>query len=107
MFWYRHLYVGRKAKRHRGSIIRSIREKTYRPGVYVITPPSNGNNILDIYPGFMLLMGEYREKEFHILGIAQGYEEALELAGTIITDMYRMTGGFRLDEFLAERGSRV
>lgn len=66
MFWYRHLYVGKKAKRHRASIIRSIREKKYRPGVYVITPPSNGNNILDIYPGYMLLLGQFRETEFSI-----------------------------------------
>ncbi len=107
MFWYRHLYVGEKAKRHRVSIIRSIREKTYRPGVYVITPPSNGNNILDIYPGYMLLLREYREKEFRILGIALGYQEALTLAGTIVSDMYRLTGRFCLDEFLTERGSRV
>ena len=104
MFWYRHLYVGKKAKRHRASIIRSIREKRYRPGVYVITPPSNGNNILDIYPGYMLLLGQFRETEFSILGIALGYQEALGLAGTIVHDMYRLTGGFCLDEFLAERG---
>ena len=104
MFWYRHLYVGKEAKRHRASIIRSIREKRYRPGVYVITPPSNGNNILDIYPGYMLLLGQFRETEFSILGIALGYQEALGLAGTIVNDMYRLTGGFCLDEFLAERG---
>ncbi|MCI9147450.1 MAG: hypothetical protein HFG73_04165 [Hungatella sp.] len=107
MFWYRHLYVGEKAKKHRVSIIRSIREKKYRPGIYVITPPSNGNNILDIYPGYMLLMGQYREKELYILGIALGYQESLRLAGTIVSDMYALTGGFCLDEFLAERGSRV
>lgn len=104
MFWYRHLYVGKKAKRHRASTIRSIREKKYRPGVYVITPPSNENNILDIYPGYMLLLGQFRETEFSILGIALGYQEALGLAGTIVNDMYRLTGGFCLDEFLAERG---
>lgn len=107
MFWYRHLYVGEKAKRHRASIIRSIREKTWRPGVYVITPPSNGNNILDIYPGYMLLLGGWGEREFGILGIAEGYQEALGLAGIIISDMYALTGGFCLDEFLTERGSRA
>lgn len=107
MFWYRHLYVGERAKRHRASIIRRIREKKYCPGVYVITPPSNGNNILDIYPQYMLLLGGYRDREFRILGIAAGRSEALKLAGNIVNDMYALTGGFCLDEFLAERGSRV
>lgn len=107
MLWYRHLYVGKKAKSHRFSIIQSIRNKSYWPGAYVITPASNGNNILDIYPAYMLLFGKYRKQEFKILGIAEGYQEALELSGTIINEMYKKTGGFCLEEFLAERGSRV
>lgn len=107
MFWYRYLYVGERAKRYRSSIIRGIREKRYCPGVYVITPPSNGNNTLDIYPQYMLLLGGYRDREFHILGIAVGRREALNLAGTIVSDMYALTGGFCLDRFLTERGSRV
>lgn len=105
MLWYRHLYVGEKAKKHRFSIIQSIREYSYRPGVYVITPPSNGNNILDIYPSYMLILGKNREQELKILGIAEGYEEALELAGAIVSEMYEKTGGFGLEEFLEERGS--
>ena len=104
MLWYRHLYVGEKAKKHQFSIIRSIREKKYRPGVFVITPPSNGN---DIYPAYMLLFGAYKKQEFKILGIAQGYQEALLLAGTIVTEMYEKTGGFCLEEFLTGRGSKV
>lgn len=107
MLWYRHLYVGEKARRHQFSIIRSIREKKYRPGAFVITPASNGNNILDIYPAYMLLFGAYREQEFKILGIAQGYQDALLLAGTIVNEMYEKTGGFCLEEFLTGRGSKV
>ena len=107
MFWYRHLYVGKKAKRHRASIIRSIREKKYRPGVYVITPPSNGNNILDIYPAYMLSMRSCKKEELRIMGIADGYQEALILAGTIVSEMYERTGRFCLEEFLAERRNKV
>lgn len=107
MLWYSRLYVGDKAKRHLFSIVRSIREKKYRPGVFVITPPSNGNNILDIYPGYMLLLESAREEELTILGIADGYQEALVLAGTIVEEMYKKTGGFCLEELLTERGGRV
>lgn len=107
MLWYDRLYVGEKAKKHRFSIIQSIRRKKYRMGVFVITPASNGNNILDIYPAYMLLFGAYKKQEFKILGIAQGYQEALLLAGTIVTEMYEKTGGFCLEEFLTGRGSKV
>lgn len=100
MLWYDRLYVGEKAKKHRFSIIQSIRRRKYRVGVFVITPASNGNNILDIYPLLTLLNPYYRDKELLILGIAQGYGEALELAGRIVGDMYRKTGAFCLEEFL-------
>ena len=107
MLWYRHLYVGEKAKKHRLSIIQSIRKGSWHPGVYVITPPSNGNNILDIYPSYMMLLNEKKEGEWKILGIAQGYEDALRLAGAIVGEMYEKTGGFSLHEFLEERGSKA
>ena len=100
MLWYDRLYVGEKAKKHRFSIIQSIRRKKYRMGVFVITPASNGNNILDIYPATTLLSPYYRETEFLIIGIALGYGEALKLAGRIVEDMYQKTGAFCLDDFL-------
>ena len=107
MNYYEHLYMGEKAKERRYGILQGLRERRLLPEVYVIMPPLNGNNILDIYPAYMLLLGKYREQEFKILGIAEGYQEALELSGTIINEMYKKTGGFCLEEFLAERGSRV
>ncbi len=101
MRWYNHLYVGKNAKKHRFSIIRNIREGKYRPGIYVITPPSNGNNVLDIHPVMEFANPFYAERqELLILGIAEGYQEALELAGTIVSEMYERTGGFCLEDFL-------
>ena len=45
MQWYSHLYVGRRAKRHRYAIIQGIREEKLQPEVYVITSPQNGENL--------------------------------------------------------------
>ncbi len=98
--WYEHLYMGAKARRRRFAIIQDIREKKARAGVYVITPPSNGNNILDIYPTEMILSDYYEDRELLVLGIAQGYQEALKLAGRIVDEMYHKTGAFRVKEFL-------
>ena len=98
--WYEHLYMGAKARRRRFAIIQDIRENKAGKGVYVITPPSNGNNILDIYPTETILKDYYEDRELLVLGIAQGYQEALKLAGRIVDEMYRKTGGFRIEEFL-------
>ena len=107
MLWYGRLYMGEKAKRRRFSIIQNIRRGCFCPGIYVITPPSNGNNILDIYPAYMLSARSCQKDELRILGIADGYQEALILAGTIVSEMYERTGGFCLEEFLAERRNKV
>lgn len=107
MLWYSRLYVGERAKKHRFSIIQGIRGERCRPGIYVITPASNGNNILDIYPAMILKNPYYKKKELLVLGIADGYQEALELAGTIVQEMYQKTGGFCLKDFLKESSGKV
>lgn len=67
----------------------------------MITPPQNGNNILDIYPAPMLLLPPYREEDMEILGIAVTYWEALEVVRQMVEDMYRCCGErLNLQEFL-------
>ena len=39
-----------------------------------------------------------------MLGIAAGYWEALQVAGRIVDEMYRATGGFSLEQFLEPDG---
>lgn len=107
MLWYDKLYVGENAKKHRFSIIQSIRRKKGRLGVFVITPASNGNNILDIYPTVTLFRFHFDQRERLILGIAKGYQEALNLAGEIVRDMYQETGAFCLEKFLEQSSSKV
>ena len=67
MQWYSHLYVGRRAKRHRYAIIQGIREEKLQPEVYVITSPQNGENLCDIYPSALLLVPSEKKKERMIL----------------------------------------
>ena len=103
MEWYNHLYVGKKAKRRRYAIIQGIRDGVFDPLSYVITPPQNGNNILDIYPAAMLHLPPYKDQDMLILGIAADYWEALEVVRRIVDEMYQSTGGFDLKALLEER----
>lgn len=107
MRWYKHLYVGDKAKEKRFSIIQNIRLNRLQAGVHVITPASNENNLLDIYPAAVLREKYYREKdELLILGLGADYFETLLVVRKIVDDIYRETGGFSLDEFLIKNGQR-
>ena len=105
--WFDRLYVGEKAKKKRYKIIQGIRKSKPRPDIYVIMPASNGNNILDIYPTAELFAPFFKMDDVLILGIAADYWEALEVAGRMVHDMYRITGGFDLSSFLEEEAGKV
>lgn len=100
--WYESLFVGDKARKNRYRILQSVRNSRPIPGVYVITPSLNGNNILDIYPSAELCAPWHSEEEFFILGVAAGYQEALTVAGRIVAMLYRETGGFDMTGYLKQ-----
>ena len=52
MIWYKYLYLGETAKKHRFSILQKLRLGKVQPGVHVITPASGGHNLLDILPAY-------------------------------------------------------
>ena len=60
MLWYSGLYTGKKADLHRADVIRQIRDGKSLPWVYVVTPASNRENILDIYRADDLKNPAYR-----------------------------------------------
>lgn len=91
------LYVGKKAEPVKKQILKGLQKKMLQPEVYVITPPRNGNNVLDIYPSALLQIPPYRDEEFLVLGIAVTYWEALEVVRDMVDDMYQRTGTFRWD----------
>ncbi len=101
--WYHDLYEGERAGEKRYSIISRLRRRKLLARGYVITPPSNGNNVLDIYPAKTFLLPCFRDKEIFAVGIAADYDEALEVAGKIVADMYREIGRPDIEEFLAKR----
>ena len=107
MRWYKHLYVGERAKRRRFSIIQNIRHGRFQPGVHIIIPASGSSNLLDILPASELFLDYYKKQEsLLILGIGATYDDALETAGRIVNDLYRDTGGFDLKKFLETNGQR-
>lgn len=107
MLWYKHLYVGEGAKKKRFSLIQRIRSGNIPSKAYVILEPANPANLLDIWEASQICSQEWEERrraegrEIQILGIAWGYQDALELAGQMVNEVYQATGGFNLREYLS------
>ena len=96
---YERLYAGERAKKHRYKILQSLRHEE-AAGYYVLTPPANGKNLLDMYPAFVLKQPDYKEQDLLILGSAEDFEDAAELAGRIVSEVYEKTGGFDVQSYL-------
>ncbi len=100
MTWYDHLYLGEKAKKNHSRILEGLKKGRLQPEVYVIVPPLNGKNVLEILPSFMLFAPAYQNTDFFVIGVAVTYWEGLEVARQIVEELYGKTGGFCLEELI-------
>lgn len=106
MLWYKKLYTGEMAEKKRFAIIQKIRSGAVPAFAYVIVPAANPRNLLDIYPAAEVCTPHEEERrrqegrELLILGIAWGYQDALQLAGRMVDEIYRATGGFDFRSYL-------
>jgi hypothetical protein len=94
MTWYDDLYVGYSIRKKEKQVVWRIKHNAGQIGVYVIALASNRKNLLDIIPATDLLQRSYPKKEMYVVGLAKGYDEALDVAVSIVEEVYQMTGGF-------------
>lgn len=106
MEWYRDLYAGESILHRQEKIKWKIMHNAGMLFVYVITLAANKKNLLDIIPSRELLQKAFPKQELYIIGLAGNYEEALELAGHIVSDVYRATGGFDIRGYIEQKGKQ-
>lgn len=106
MTWYDELYVGESIIHKTKKIKWKICHNAGQIGIYVIAFASNENNLLDIIPAQELLLSGYPKRQLYVVGLAKGYDEAVEVAASIVDEVYRATGTFDVRGYLAERKKR-
>lgn len=103
MKWYDDLYVGDSIVHKTSKIKWKILHNAGQINIYVITIASNPKNLLDIIPAQELMQKAYPKKHLYVVGLAKGYEEAVEVAASIVDEVYRQTGNFMVSEYLFEK----
>lgn len=106
MRWYKNFYAGKSIEKKKQKIKWKVNHNAGQLEIYLITLAANKENLLDIIPSWELMQKYYPKKNLYILGIAGGYEEALELAGSIVTEVYQKTNGFNLHQFFQKEQNR-
>lgn len=100
MIWYEKLYVGESIVHKTKKIKWKICHNAGQLNIYVITLASNEHNLLDIIPAQELLQKGYPKRGLYIVGLAKGYEEAVEVAVSIVDEVYQATGTFAVRSYL-------
>ncbi len=106
MEWHKELYLGKSVRHRQRKVKWKIMHRAGQLRVYVITFASNEKNLLDIIPSWELMQKHYPKQGLSVIGLAGNYDEALELAGHIIHDVYHATGGFDVKRYLDQRGTQ-
>lgn len=100
MTWHENLYVGESIIHKTDKIKWKICHNAGQPSIYVIALASNEQNLLDIIPARELMQKGYPKQKLYIVGLAKGYEEAVEVAVSIVDEVYQATGSFAVRSYL-------
>lgn len=103
MHIYNKLYCDAVTEPQKRKIIRKIKYRAGLGDIYVIAV-SDGADYFDLIPGYVLKQKAYPTKDIHIVGLASGYESALELVQQMIADFSKHYETYRFkNSFLQEK----
>ena len=77
-----------------------LNKKPLLANVYLITPARNPADQLDMFDARQLLQPHYKDEELLVLGMASGYEDALQLIERITGECLKARGDCNLREYL-------
>jgi hypothetical protein len=103
MRWYKDLYLGDSVKHRKRYYKYCISYSKKLTGTYCIVLSQNDGGLLDICHSELLRFPFTYRNEPLIIGIAGSKSEACLLAGDIIQDVVKETGGTDLHSYFQER----
>lgn len=102
MRYYKHLYLAEGLKK-KEKIIRKLEEKKLQINIHVITLARNEKNQLEIYNSMVFLQPDFPYDDFLVVGLAKGYEDAVEMVEEITQEVYNKTKGADIRSYILER----
>ena len=86
MRWYQNLYISSALANGAEDIKKDLENGVCKRDLFVITPAVNERDLLDVRRGRDLKKQYLKEKDLMILGLAKGYDEAVELSVRILKE---------------------
>lgn len=103
MRYYKHLYVAESLKKKQKKIISRLNKRKFQLEIHLLVFPETENNQLEIINPNLLLQKNYPEKDYFVVGIAKGFEEALEILEEIVQTVYNETRGADIRSYILNK----
>lgn len=103
MEFYCDLYVSECWHKKKAKIIKKLIKNRIQPQVYVIALAQGEQNQLEFFSSILLKQHVFEHAELFIVGIADGYDEALDLTKKITGEIYSKTGDTDLRKYILGR----
>lgn len=105
MNYIKELYYGERASENKIFIKWRLNMGKAPSDTYVLILPEYGDGLLEIIKATQLKKSYYKRHDLTVVGVAFGYEEALELAASIVSEAYERMGSFDVRHLcLEDRG---
>ena len=89
MRWYGGLYTDPQLEGKIDTVKKELEKGDCPRSLYVILPASNGKDLLEFRQGRDLKKEYFRDKNPLIIGVARGYDEAMELTARIVEERFK------------------
>lgn len=105
MQYYKALYLSDTLREKKEKIIWRLEHDRIQFHLYLVVLPVRGKTQLEFFDAVMLRQKEFlpRKEECKVVGLADSYEAAAEIAVQIIKDVLQETGKIELREYFAEQ----
>lgn len=100
MRYYRYLYFSDGLEKKREKIIRKIEKGKFQPTIHLLVLSANERNQLEILNSIYLLQPNYPKEDLFVVGIADNYDNALELVEKISQEVYDNTKGANIRDYI-------
>lgn len=90
--FYCDLYISESWMNKKRKIMAKLQKNRLQPSVFVIALPQGDQNQLEIFSSMLLKQHIFDNRELFVVGIGNGYFDALYLVKAMIEETYRETG---------------
>lgn len=103
MRYYRYLYMGESLERKKDKILSRLSGKKLQSEIFLIVLPGESDHQLEILNSNLLLQKYYPWKDDLVVGIAKGFDEALEILEEIVQEVYNETKGAEIRSYILKK----